>query len=75
MFVFKNEKHSILELQKNPNLLETVDNDFMRVIPNDLHIPGGRSSNEAYELSKRVRDYYLGAQPVSENTMDEMINV
>lgn len=68
-------KHSIPGLQKNPNLLETVDKDFLRVIPNDLHIPGGRSSIEAHEISKTVRDYYLGAQQVSENTMDEMINV
>lgn len=47
----------------------------MRVIPNDLHIPGGRSSNESLTISRRVRDYYLGSREVSEDTMDEMIDV
>lgn len=64
-----------LGLHKNPDLLEIYDKHFDRLIPSDLKIPGGRESEEAEILSKQIRKFYLGNSSVSEDTIDEMINV
>lgn len=62
-------------MQKDPSLLEIIDKDFIRLIPNDLNIPGGRNSNEAKNVSKDIRQFYIGPRPVNEDTIEEMINV
>lgn len=62
-------------MQRDPKLLEIIDKDFIRLIPLDLNVTGGRDSEEAYALSSRMREFYIGPRTVSEDTIEEMINV
>lgn len=62
-------------LQRDPKLLEIIDKDFIRLIPTDLNVTGGRDSEEARALSSRMREFYIGPRTVSEDTIEEMINV
>ena len=47
--------------------METYENDFIRLVPNDLNITQGRFSSEASLISDRIRDFYLGSRPISED--------
>ncbi|XP_037027605.1 venom carboxylesterase-6 isoform X2 [Bradysia coprophila] len=62
-------------LQRDPKLLEIIDKDFIRLIPIDLNVTGGRDSQEAHALSSRMREFYIGPRTVSEDTIEEMINL
>lgn len=55
--------------------MTTIDRDFIRVIPTDLVVPGGRNSVTAKNISDQIREMYLGSRPVSEDTLEEMIYV
>lgn len=68
-------KSFIAGLQRDPKLLEIIDKDFIRLIPIDLNVTGGRDSSEAHDLSSRMREFYIGPRTVSEDTIEEMINV
>lgn len=54
-------------------MLQRYENDFNRLIPTDLNITQGRYSSEADLVSDRIRDFYLGGRPISEDTIEEMI--
>jgi acetylcholinesterase len=59
--------------KKDKTLLSQYENDFVRLVPLDLNITGGRYSTEADLVSDRVRDFYLGGRSISINTVEEMI--
>lgn len=54
-------------------MLTQYENDFARLVPLDLKIPGGRYSSEADLVADRIRDFYLGGRPISTDTVEEMI--
>lgn len=53
--------------------MQQYENDFNRLIPTDLNITQGRYSSEADLVTDRIRDFYLGGRPITENTKEEMI--
>ncbi|KAL7023567.1 hypothetical protein ACKWTF_012681 [Chironomus riparius] len=59
--------------KKDRTLLTQYENDFARLVPLDLNIPGGRYGSEATLVSDRVRDFYLGGRAISLDTVEEMI--
>lgn len=61
--------------KKDRTLLTQYENDFGRLVPLDLKIPGGRYSSEADLVADRVRDFYLGGRPISTDTVEEMISL
>lgn len=65
----------MIGLQKDPKLLEVIDKDFIRLIPTDLNVYGGRDSDEARNLSLSMREFYVGPKAVNQGTIEEMINV
>lgn len=65
----------IVGLRKDPTLLDVIENDFSRLVPLDIDLPGGRTGNEAELLAKRMKAFYIGQRPVSEETLEETINV
>lgn len=62
-------------LQRDPKLLQVIDSDFVRLIPADLNMTGGRDSFEAHSVSREMRNFYIGARSVGIETAEEMINV
>lgn len=56
-------------------LLKVIDNDFVRLVPHDLQVPGGAYSPHAENLSQIIREFYIGSRSVSMNTVEEMIFV
>lgn len=70
-----NFKWLFIGLQRDPKLLEIIEKDFIRLIPIDLNVTGGRESEEAQALSNHMREFYIGPRTVSEDTIEEMINV
>lgn len=56
-------------------MLDTIEKDFIRLVPIDLKVPGGRDSEQALKISQEIRNFYLGTRPVSEETLEEMIYV
>lgn len=65
----------IRRLRKDPTLIKAIEQDFERLIPTDLQIPGGKTSEAVVEVAKDVRDFYLGSKAVSNDTLEEMIYV
>uniref|UniRef100_A0A336MQG4 Carboxylic ester hydrolase n=3 Tax=Culicoides sonorensis TaxID=179676 RepID=A0A336MQG4_CULSO len=63
----------IRRLRKDPSLIKAIESDFERLIPSDLQIPGGKSSEAVVSVGKDVRDFYLGSRAVSNDTLEEMI--
>lgn len=61
--------------QRDKNLLTTYENDFNRLIPLDLNVTKGRYSSEGDLVSDRIRDFYLGGRPLTEETAEEMIAI
>lgn len=61
--------------QKDRSLLNTYENDFNRLIPLDLNVTNGRYSSEGDLVSDRIRDFYLGGRPLTEETAEEMIAI
>lgn len=62
-------------MQRDPKLLEVIDQDFIRLIPTDLNVTGGRESGEAARLAKSMRQFYIGNRPVNQDSLEEMINL
>lgn len=62
-------------LRKDPTILAQIENDFNRMIPLDLKIPGGRDSPTAFEVANRIRQFYLKGKPVSLDTASDMVLV
>lgn len=62
-------------LQRDPKLLQVIDSDFIRLLPADLNMTGGRNSYEAQSVSREMRNFYLGSRSVGIETAEEMINV
>lgn len=62
-------------LQRDPKLLQVIDSDFVRLVPGDLNMTGGRNSFEAQNLSREMRNFYIGSRSVGLETAEEMINV
>lgn len=63
-------------LKKDPSLITDIDNDFSRLIPTNLNIPGGRYGHEGNEVASKMRQFYLGYnKTVSNETIEEMIQV
>lgn len=62
-------------LQRDPKLLDVINSDFIRLIPTDLNVTGGRNSYEAQNVSREMRQFYLGSRIVGHDTTEEMINV
>jgi len=44
-------------------------------VPVDLNITQGRDSTEAGLVADRVRDFYLGGRAISQDTIEDMINL
>lgn len=65
----------ITGLRKDPTILTQIENDFNRMIPLDLKIPGGRNSPIAYEIADRIRQFYLKGKPVSLDSANDMVLV
>ncbi|KAG5670711.1 hypothetical protein PVAND_000957 [Polypedilum vanderplanki] len=63
----------IRRFKKDKTLLSQYENDFVRLVPLDLNVTGGRFSTEADLVADRIRDFYLGGRPISMNTVEEMI--
>lgn len=63
----------IRKLRQNPKLLEILDNDFSRLIPNDLELNG--FSEDIDYVTQKMREFYLGSRHVSTDTIEEMIFV
>ena len=61
----------IRRLRKSPKMLETIDNDFSRLIPEDLDVGFGDVEN----ITRTIREFYLGNRHVSTDTIEEMIFV
>ena len=59
--------------KKDKTLLTQYDNEFFRLIPNDLKIPGGKYASEADLVGDRIRDFYLGGRQITLETVEEMI--
>ncbi|CRL07130.1 CLUMA_CG020125, isoform A [Clunio marinus] len=59
--------------RKDKTLLDKYENDFNRLIPTDLNVTQGRNSSEANLVADRIRDFYLGGRPISQDTIEEMI--
>jgi acetylcholinesterase len=55
--------------------LSTYENEFNRLVPLDLNVTNGRFSSEGDLVSDRIRDFYLGGRQISEETVEEMINI
>lgn len=51
--------------------MKKYDEEFERLVPNDLNVT--RSSVEGENVAERIRDFYLGSRPVSDETAEEMI--
>lgn len=62
-------------LRKDPTLLDTIEKDFVRLVPIDLKVPGGRDSTEAHSIAKTLREFYLGSRSVSTDNLEEMMTV
>jgi acetylcholinesterase len=56
-------------------LLMKYENDFTRLVPTDLNITQGRYSSEGDLVADRIRDFYLGGRTITEDTVEEMINL
>lgn len=52
-----------------------IDNDFIRLVPRDLNITGGKESAEGQLIANKMRDFYIGARSISDDTIEEMIYV
>lgn len=57
-------------LRKNPKLLEIIENDFDRLVPSDLNVTDQRPN-----VSRDMRQFYLGSKQVGIESVDEMIAV
>lgn len=71
--IMKRSIHFLIGFKKDKTLLAQYENDFVRLVPLDLNIPGGRYSSEATLVADRVRDFYLAGRPISLDTVEEMI--
>ncbi|XP_058058271.1 juvenile hormone esterase [Anopheles bellator] len=60
-------------VRKDPNLLQTLDGDFERLIPLNLHLD--RESDEGLEFAAKMKQFYLGERHVSNETIQEMMNL
>ncbi|XP_067618115.1 carboxylic ester hydrolase isoform X2 [Eurosta solidaginis] len=58
----------IRRLRKHPQLLELIENDFSRMVPRDLNV-----TEDLKGVTRDIRQFYLGAKPVGEDSVDEMI--
>lgn len=63
----------IRKLRQNPKFLETLDNDFSRLIPADLELNG--FNDDIDYVTQKMREFYLGSRHVSADTVEEMIFV
>ncbi|XP_055923213.1 juvenile hormone esterase isoform X2 [Eupeodes corollae] len=61
----------IRRLRKNPNLLEIIDRDFVRLVPKTLNVSS--FSDEAQQVSSEMREFYLGSLAVGAESIDQMI--
>ena len=50
--------------------MEIIENDFDRLVPNDLNVTDQRTS-----VSRDMRQFYLGSKQVGVESVDEMIAV
>ncbi|XP_052867374.1 juvenile hormone esterase [Anopheles cruzii] len=60
-------------VRKDPNLLQTLDGDFERLIPLNMHLD--RESDEGREFAGKMKQFYLGDRHVSNETIQEMMNL
>lgn len=70
-----NSQSKFIGLRKDPQLLDTINKDVIRLVPLDLKFPGGRDSPESHKIAMKIRDHYLGPRPITEDTLEEMIMV
>ncbi|XP_016950192.1 juvenile hormone esterase isoform X2 [Drosophila biarmipes] len=58
----------IRRLRKNPQLLNIIENDFGRLVPQDLNV-----SQSHDRVTREIRTFYLGNKHVGIESVDEMI--
>ncbi|XP_077300183.1 juvenile hormone esterase [Arctopsyche grandis] len=63
----------IRRLRKDPTILEQIENDFNRMIPLDLKVPGGQFGEDANQVANRIRQFYLNGRTVSMETATDMV--
>lgn len=63
----------IRKLRQNPKILEILDNDFSRLIPQDLEL--NDFGEDIDYVTQKMREFYLGSRHVSTDTIEEMIFV
>lgn len=60
----------IVGLRKNPQLLNIIENDFGRLVPQDLNVTQSHD-----RVTREIRSFYLGNKHVGLESVDEMIAV
>ncbi|XP_017084128.1 juvenile hormone esterase isoform X2 [Drosophila eugracilis] len=58
----------IRRLRKNPQLLSIIENDFGRLVPQDLNVTQSHD-----RVTREIRSFYLGNKHVGIESVDEMI--
>ncbi|XP_033165949.1 esterase B1 isoform X1 [Drosophila mauritiana] len=58
----------IRRLRKNPQLLGIIENDFGRLVPQDLNVTQSHD-----RVTREIRSFYLGSKHVGIESVDEMI--
>ncbi|XP_016989184.2 esterase B1 isoform X1 [Drosophila rhopaloa] len=58
----------IRRLRKNPQLLSIIENDFGRLVPQDLNVTQYHD-----RVTREIRSFYLGSKHVGIESVDEMI--
>ncbi|KQS52434.1 uncharacterized protein Dere_GG12429, isoform D [Drosophila erecta] len=58
----------IRRLRKNPQLLSIIENDFGRLVPQDLNVTQSHD-----RVTREIRSFYLGSKHVGIESVDEMI--
>lgn len=54
-------------------MLQSIDGDFQRMIPLDLHVE--RDTAEGELVAQRIRDYYIGDQHINNGSVQNMMDV
>ncbi|XP_021713257.1 esterase B1 [Aedes aegypti] len=63
----------IRRLRKDPNLLQSIDGDFQRMIPIDLHVQ--RDTEKGEVVAQGIREFYLGDQHITNATIQNMMDM
>jgi hypothetical protein len=61
------------EVMAKPAVLKVYDSDFEILIPSNLKLE--RNTPKSKEVAQKIKSFYFGDQPVSQETLLQYVNV